>query len=143
MYVDLRDRQRVCHLLMIVRDEFESIRSFLHDTVIKDFISEKARLDNLQAKQTPSSTDVVLATQLSPKFAPSAQTSPVSLLRIHLDHLKRTFAITTKSMVKLSLSVTNYSLSNLLDKALHSNLLVLLLLSLLKSLSKEPPLNSP
>ena len=57
-------------MLMIVRDEFESIRSSLiHrsllpklDTVIKNLISEEARIDTLRVKQTPSSIDVVLAT---------------------------------------------------------------------------------
>ena len=71
---------------MIVRDEFESVQSSrLHhsllpkfDTVIKDLISEKAHLDTLRAEQTPSSTNVVLATQVSPKFAPSAQISSSS-----------------------------------------------------------------
>ena len=70
MYADLHDRQRVRHLLMTIRDEFEYVwSSLLHrsplpklDTVIKDLISEEARLDTLSAEQTPSSTDVILAT---------------------------------------------------------------------------------
>ena len=70
MYFDLSDRQRVWHLFMTLRDEFEPIRSSLLyrnplptlDTVIKDLILEEARLDILQAKRTPSSTDVALAT---------------------------------------------------------------------------------
>ena len=83
---DFCDCQRVWHLFMTVRDEFESVRnSLLHrnplpklDTVIKDLISEETCLDTLRAEQTPSSTDVVLATQVSPKFTPSAQTSSSS-----------------------------------------------------------------
>ena len=70
MYADLCDRQHVWHLLMIIRDEFESVwRSLLHrnplpklDTMIKDLISEEARLDTLRAEQTPPSIDMVLAT---------------------------------------------------------------------------------
>ena len=68
---------------MTLRDEFESIQSsLLHrsllpklDTVIKDWISQDAHLDTLRAEKTPPSTNVVLATQVSPKFALSAQTS--------------------------------------------------------------------
>ena len=81
MYADLRDRQHVWHLLMTLRDEFESIwSSLLHriDTVIKDLILEEARLDTFQAEQTPPSIDVVLTTHISPKFSPSAQTSSSS-----------------------------------------------------------------
>ena len=56
VYVDLRDHQHVWHLLMTVRDEFEYVRSsLLHpsllpklDTMIKDLISEEARLDTLR-----------------------------------------------------------------------------------------------
>ena len=70
VHASLRNRQCVRHLLMTIRDEFESLRnSLLHrnllpklDTVINDLISKEARLDTLQAKQTPSFTDVVLAT---------------------------------------------------------------------------------
>ena len=48
VYADLRDRQCIWHLLMTVRDEFESVQSSpLHcislpklDTMIKDLISE-------------------------------------------------------------------------------------------------------
>ena len=55
---------------MTLGDEFESIpSSLLHlsllptlDIVIKDLISEEARLDTLRAEQIPPSTDVVLAT---------------------------------------------------------------------------------
>ena len=55
VYADLCDRQRVWHLLMTLRDEFEYIRSsLLHrsslpklDMMIKDLISEEARLDTL------------------------------------------------------------------------------------------------
>ena len=86
IYANLRDHQCVRHLLMTLRDEFESIQSsLLHrnplptlDTMIKDLISEEARLDTLRAKHTPPSTNVVLATQVSPKFIPSAQTSSSS-----------------------------------------------------------------
>ena len=86
VYADLHDCQRVWHLLMTLRDEFESIRSsLLHrnllptiGTVIKDLISEEARLDTLQAEHTQPSTDVVLTTQVSPKFPPYAQTSSSS-----------------------------------------------------------------
>ena len=42
--------------------------------MIKDLISEEARLDTLQAEQTPPSTDVVFATQVSSKFTLSAKT---------------------------------------------------------------------
>ena len=66
---------------MILRDEFEYIwSSLLHrssspklDTMIKDLISEEARLDTIQAKQTPPFTDVVLATQVYSKFAHSTK----------------------------------------------------------------------
>ena len=71
---------------MTLRDEFEPIQSaLLHrslflalDTMIKDLILEEARLDTLRAEHTPPSTDVVLATQVSLKFAPSAQSSSSS-----------------------------------------------------------------
>ena len=86
MYADVHDSQHVWHLLMTVRDEFEFIRSSLiHssplpklDTVIKDLILEETHLDTLRAEQTPSSTNVVLATQVSPKFAPCTQNSSSS-----------------------------------------------------------------
>ena len=42
--------------------------------MIKDLISEEACLDTLRAEQTPSATDVVLITQVSPTFAHSAHT---------------------------------------------------------------------
>ena len=72
---------------MTLKDEFESIRSsLLHhnlfptlDTVIKDLILEQDRLNTLQAKHTPPSIDVDLATQVSLKFVPSAQTSTSSI----------------------------------------------------------------
>ena len=70
VHVDLRDHQHVWHLLMTIRDEFESVRSsLLHhspllklDMVIKDLISKKAHLNTLRVEQTLSSTDLVLAT---------------------------------------------------------------------------------
>ena len=43
--------------------------------MIKDLISEDAHLDTLRAEQTPSSTDVVLTTQVSPKFAQTSSSS--------------------------------------------------------------------
>ena len=67
----------------------------------------------------------------------------VLLLKIHLDHLGRTIAITTRSMVMLSLSVADYSLSNLLARTLHSSLFVLLLLLILKRLLKASLPNFP
>ncbi|KAK4384587.1 Retrovirus-related Pol polyprotein from transposon TNT 1-94 [Sesamum angolense] len=70
VYADLRDRQHVWHLLMTVRDEFESVQSsLLHqsplpklDIVIKDLISEEIRLNTLRVEHVPLSTDMVLAT---------------------------------------------------------------------------------
>ena len=58
MYIDLCDRQRVWHLLVTLRDEFESIRSsLLHrsplpklGTMIKDLISEEACQDTFRAE---------------------------------------------------------------------------------------------
>ena len=55
VYANLYDHQHVWHLLMTVRDEFESIqRSLIHhslllklDTMIKDLILEDVRLDIL------------------------------------------------------------------------------------------------
>ena len=66
---------------MTVIDKFEYVQSSqLHHspypklvTVIKYLISEESRLDTLQAEQTLSSTDVVLATQVYSKFSHSAQ----------------------------------------------------------------------
>ena len=67
------------------------------------------------------------------------------LLKPHpvLGHLRRTSTITTRSMVILSLSIANYSLSNLPARTLHSNLFELLLLLLLNSHLKAPLLNIP
>ena len=67
---------------MTLRDEFDHIQSSLiHrspfltlDTMIKDLISQEARLNTLRVEHTPPSTDVVLATHVSPRFAPSTQT---------------------------------------------------------------------
>ena len=55
VYTDLRDRQRVWHLVMTVRDYFEFIQSSLLycsplpklDTMIKDLILEETHLDTL------------------------------------------------------------------------------------------------
>ena len=145
-YADLRDRQRAWHLLMTLRDEFESIQSYLLyrsalpklDTVIKDLISDEARLDTFYLRKL----HLLLMWFLLPRYLLNLllmlRPHLVPLLRIYLDQLERTFVITVKSMVILSLSVANYSLSNLLAKALYSNQLVLLLLLLLKVFRKYP-----
>ena len=130
-------------MLITHRDEFEPIwSSLIHsslfptlDTVIKDLISEEDHLDTLRDKHTPPSTDVVLGVHVSPKFV------LVQLFRILLGHLGRTSAITARIMVILSLSVADYSLSNLPARTLHSTLFELLLLLLLKSHLEVPLLN--
>ena len=68
---------------------------------------------------------------------------PALLLRTYLDHLRKTSATTARSMVMLSLSVVDCSLSNLLARTPHSSLFTLLLLPQLKSPLRAPFLNFP
>ena len=115
---------------MTLRDEFEPIwSSLIHrspfptlDTVIKDLISEEACLDTHRAKHTPSSTNVLLLPRYLLNLSLLLKPHPIPLFITLLGHLGRSSAITVKSMVMLSLSVTDYSLSNLPTRTFHPTL---------------------
>ncbi|KAL0307388.1 UNVERIFIED_CONTAM: hypothetical protein Scaly_2984000 [Sesamum calycinum] len=119
VYADLRDRQHVWHLLMTLRDEFESVQSsLLHrsplpklDIVIKDLISEEIRLNTLHAEHVPLSTDMVLATH-------ATQTLPLMfkhllvILRTNENPLRGCSAITSSYKAVVTTASIDESLEN-------------------------------
>ncbi|XP_010263725.1 PREDICTED: uncharacterized protein LOC104601921 [Nelumbo nucifera] len=92
-YSKLRNRQRVWHLLMTLRDEYEPISSTLlyHsplpslDVVINDLLSEETHLKTLRDERSLLSTDVVLATP-----GTSATSSTKSPKRTFYNYCKKT-----------------------------------------------------
>ncbi|XP_010265970.1 PREDICTED: uncharacterized protein LOC104603606 [Nelumbo nucifera] len=94
-YSKLRDHQRVWHLLMTLRNEYEPISgTLLHhcplpslEVVIKDLLSEETRLKTLRDERSLLSTDVVLAT---PGTSTTSSTSSKSSKWSFCNYCKKT-----------------------------------------------------